>query len=668
MGTGFETGRVRRSTPTVSERGRVRNGFRRACWLAVVQTFAVVLLLVGAGVAQRYDGEAKKNLISHLEAVPAAAVKVCTAAATGTPCSPGATLYTDSGLGTPTGSSTLTADANGNYHFYAQPGLYMVQETDPVTGVTFTKRDQVVSSSAVPNWIDVGSLGAACDGSTDDNTILHAAGTAATAAKKFIKLPDGKQCNFSVTLTFSNASNWGIIGGPGSKLKYTGSGDTAISIDGTGTTNGAASIVIRDVALDAPSGQHCLHLIKVTRSEFTNVDCRGANAEAYVLDFAVSNNFNNLTASSNNGAFTHTPTGGVLITNATASSANNLFNMARFEGIAGNGIHIVGSNNNGFQFGTSEGNTGTNGRGVLIEGTSGRNLFYGLHMEVNAAANDIELKDGAVIRGTRFDGVEASKLYIGTSSKETAVDGGIYTAIETAAGSLLTTLKGSVNYGTLTTNGVCINRYGENAATQNTLCNAQVGTGVFIDDSGPRTNNNIPYRGKLSGGADINLLWLTAADQTLLQYLSGSAIKFRDQNGNVRATIDDSGTTIAGILVAQSDVNLTTKKLISVTAPTISSGFGTSPSVTANNGTAAFTVNVGTGGTSSSGVISLPVASVGWNCMVNNNSASAAHRADNTVQTASTTNSVTIESQTKSTGAAVAWTASDALRLNCFAY
>jgi hypothetical protein len=656
-GNGGAMGRVAMGTGTGTER------VRRA-----LQTFAVVLLLVGAGVAQRYDGEAKKNMVSHLEAVPAAGVKVCTAAATGTPCSPGATLYTDSGLGTSTGASTTTADQNGNYHFYAQPGLYLVQETDPVTGVTFTKRDQVVSSAAVPNWIDIGALGAACDGTTNDYTILDAALTAAASGHKFVKIPDGKTCAYGTQLTVSNASNWGIIGGPGSKLKYTGAGDAALYIDGTGTTNGAASIVIRDVAFDAPSGSHCLHMVKVTRSEVTNVDCRGANAEAYVLDFNVSNNFNNLTASSNNGAFSHTPTGGVLITNATAASANNLFNMARFEGIAGLGIHIVGSNNNGFQFGTSEGQTGVNGKCVLIEGTSGRNTFYGMHCEANAATNDIELKDGSIIRGTKLDGVEASKLYIGTSSTETAVDGGIYTAIETAAGSVLTTLKGSVNHGTLTTNGVCINRYGENSATQNTLCNAQVGTGLFIDDSGPRTNNNIPYRGKTSGGADINLLWLTAADQTLLQYLAGSAIKVRDQNGNVRATIDDSGTTIAGILVAQSDVNLTTKKLISVTAPTISSGFGTSPSVTANNGTAAFTVNVGTGGTSSSGVISLPVASVGWNCMVNNNTASAAHRADNTVQTASTTNSVTIENQTKSTGAAVAWTASDALRLNCFAY
>jgi hypothetical protein len=48
--------------------------------------------------------------------------------------------------------------------------------------------------------------------------------------------------------------------------------------------------------------------------------------------------------------------------------------------------------------------------------------------------------------------------------------------------------------------------------------------------------------------------------------------------------------------------------------------------------------------------------------------AAAGHRADNTVQTASSTTSATIENQTKSSGAAVAWTASDIVRVSCFAY
>lgn len=113
----------------------------------------------------------------------------------------------------------------------------------------------------------------------------------------------------------------------------------------------------------------------------------------------------------------------------------------------------------------------------------------------------------------------------------------------------------------------------------------------------------------------------------------------------------------------------TSNLLISVTAPTISSGFGTSPSVPSNNGTAAFTVNVGTGGAASSGVIALPAAATGWVCVVENITAQAANRAnERTVQTASSTTSVTVQNQLVSTGAAQAWAASDILRLICFAY
>ena len=108
---------------------------------------------------------------------------------------------------------------------------------------------------------------------------------------------------------------------------------------------------------------------------------------------------------------------------------------------------------------------------------------------------------------------------------------------------------------------------------------------------------------------------------------------------------------------------------ISSTAPTISSGFGTTPSVVAKNGTAAFTINVGTGGTASAGVITMPTATTGYNCSVENRTGVAANRADQrTVQTATTTTSVTVQNQTISSGAALAWTASDILALMCFGY
>lgn len=102
--------------------------------------------------------------------------------------------------------------------------------------------------------------------------------------------------------------------------------------------------------------------------------------------------------------------------------------------------------------------------------------------------------------------------------------------------------------------------------------------------------------------------------------------------------------------------------------PTISSGFGTSPSVTAGTA-AAFRVDVGTGGTANQGIVELPTAANGWNCDVENLTGTNANRADQrTVQIASTTTTVTVENQTISTGAVLAWAASDILAVTCAAF
>lgn len=93
------------------------------------------------------------------------------------------------------------------------------------------------------------------------------------------------------------------------------------------------------------------------------------------------------------------------------------------------------------------------------------------------------------------------------------------------------------------------------------------------------------------------------------------------------------------------------------TNPTISSGFGTSPSVVSPNGTATFRVNVGTGGAATSGVVAMNVtANAGWNCQVSDITNATATR-----QTADSTTTVTV------TGAA-AWTASDILLFTCKAF
>ena len=100
------------------------------------------------------------------------------------------------------------------------------------------------------------------------------------------------------------------------------------------------------------------------------------------------------------------------------------------------------------------------------------------------------------------------------------------------------------------------------------------------------------------------------------------------------------------------------------TTPTVT-GFGTSPSVTASNGTHAFRVNVGTGGTASTGTITLPTAANGWNCFVNDVTNNASFV---TSQDGGTTTTATVTNYSRTTGLAIAWTASDILAVNCVAY
>mgnify|MGYP001607028441 CR=1 FL=1 len=139
-------------------------------------------------------------------------------------------------------------------------------------------------------------------------------------------------------------------------------------------------------------------------------------------------------------------------------------------------------------------------------------------------------------------------------------------------------------------------------------------------------------------------------------------------NAPASITIGQSGatTTINNLILAAGRTFATTNVAIASTAPTISSGFGTTPSVSANNGTIAFRINVGTGGSATNGVIGLPTATTGWNCFC----------ADVTTQSAtvhvcqviaSTTTTATI-ANFNTAGAQAAWVASDILAVSCFGF
>lgn len=108
------------------------------------------------------------------------------------------------------------------------------------------------------------------------------------------------------------------------------------------------------------------------------------------------------------------------------------------------------------------------------------------------------------------------------------------------------------------------------------------------------------------------------------------------------------------------------KLLFSPTAPTITGGtFCTTPSIPANNGTAAFTINVGSACGVSTGSLDMPAASVGWVCDFANVTNPATSVPSQTGGTATT---VTLTNYVRTTGVAGNWTSSDVIRAKCSAY
>lgn len=125
-------------------------------------------------------------------------------------------------------------------------------------------------------------------------------------------------------------------------------------------------------------------------------------------------------------------------------------------------------------------------------------------------------------------------------------------------------------------------------------------------------------------------------------------------------------TSQAGPLsgVTYSDIVTVNNVLGNKTSPTISSGFCTSPSVIASNGTWSFRVVVGSACATGTGVIGMPAAANGWDCKITSGTASASSVPVMDL-TASTTTTVNIKNYSRTTGAPAAFTSNDVLLVSC---
>lgn len=164
-------------------------------------------------------------------------------------------------------------------------------------------------------------------------------------------------------------------------------------------------------------------------------------------------------------------------------------------------------------------------------------------------------------------------------------------------------------------------------------------------------------------GAYINLD--PTNNNSFIRAPSGSIIEV---STNIFRPASDAAIGLGSVANRWSNVFAIAYQLVNTfafaTAPTISSGFGTGPSIVASNGTAAFEVNVGTGGTASAGVIGLPAATTGWVCNCQDITTPSTNV---TRMTANGTTSCTVTNSAFGTGLATAWSASDKLWCTAFA-
>lgn len=167
---------------------------RRLYGYVAIYTLLYIFCVVPAH-AQRYD-----NIVLGPKGQPiaGASVAVCTqpATITTTPCSPLATLYTDSTLSV-TAPNPTTTDGLGNYHFYANGtlGPFTVQIYGPAITTPFVMVDQRVNTS-----------GSTPPGGSSGNIQVNN-GAGGFGANSGLTSPDGTSLQSSTSGTFTTGAN-----------------------------------------------------------------------------------------------------------------------------------------------------------------------------------------------------------------------------------------------------------------------------------------------------------------------------------------------------------------------------------------------------------------------------------------------------------------------------
>jgi hypothetical protein len=130
-----------KTTPFFAHTAQPRRGARR-----LVAQLASCLALLAFAASALAQGSRHDDIVFGTTGHPVAGatITVCQGTATGTPCSPLATIYTSATLAT-TSPNPFQSDGLGNFHFYAPAGRYMLQFTGPGITGTVTQPDVILA-------------------------------------------------------------------------------------------------------------------------------------------------------------------------------------------------------------------------------------------------------------------------------------------------------------------------------------------------------------------------------------------------------------------------------------------------------------------------------------------------------------------------------------------
>jgi hypothetical protein len=293
---------------------------------------------------------------------------------------------------------------------------------------------------------------------------------------------------------------------------------------------------------------------------------------------------------------------------------------------------------------------------VALEGT----VVFGTPTLAANAATTYTNSGAVVIRGAPVSGANVTQTNAAALLVETGnvrilsgnllLPGGSYSGGSINVGTGSVNISGNQSSGTWTTSGIL---FRANAVTlTDTTGTGTIATRVANSFGTPTLASTLAVT--LTDAATFYIANApTAGTNTTIT--NGWALYVAA--GNVKINSGD-------LSIASGAVRLGGNVAFSSTAPTISSGFGTSPSIVAGTATA-FRLNVGTGGIATTGVISLPAATNGWNLFITNITNPDVSVVE---QTASTTTTASIKNYSRTTGLAAAWAASDILSVIAIAY